>query len=587
MKQLEVASAFEQIGDLLELKGENPFRIRAYRRAALNLRNLTGDLEEMAKAGFLETIPGIGKDLAAKIQEMVATGRLQFLENLKKQVPESLSALMSVPGIGPKTAKRVYDRFRVKSIHHLEELVKSGKLRKLPGFQEKREQNILRGIQLLKAGQERMPLGIAMTLADQFVSLLKEMPEVKRIAVAGSLRRCSETIGDLDILITSKSPSKVMDRFVGLSLVAQVQAHGETKSSIRTAQGVQVDLRVVKPDAFGAALVYFTGSKAHNIRIRSLANKRGLTINEYGVFREKSGRRLAGEEEEEVYRPLGLPWIPPELREDLGEVEAAAAGRLPHLVEQKDIKGDFHIHSNWSDGHHSIEEVALAAKAKGHRYILLSDHSRSLRVAGGLTESELLEEMEEVRKLNRRLAPFRILMGAEVDILPDGRMDYPDRLLAKLDLAIAAVHSAFKQPREVMTRRILKAIANPYITLLAHPTTRLIGERGPIEVDLDEIFRAACRSDTALEINCYTQRLDLNDLHARRARELGVKLVLATDTHSLDQLNSIGLGLAMARRAWTEPRDLLNTLGLDDLLAWVSKKRRGGGTSMGGPKYFS
>ena len=573
MKQLEVSNVFEQIADLLELKGENPFRIRAYRRAALNLRNLTEDLEGMIKSESLETIPGVGKDLAAKIDEFVATGRLKFLEDLKKEVPESLSTLMSVPGIGPKTARLVYDRFKVKSVQQLEELVRAGKLRKLPGFQEKKEQNILRGVQLLKAGQERMTLGTAMILADQFINLLKEIPEVKRIAVAGSLRRCSETIGDLDILITSKSPAKVMDRFVSLSLVSQVQAHGDTKSSIRTAQGVQVDLRVVEPEAFGAALVYFTGSKAHNIRIRSLANKLGFTINEYGVFRVKGGRKVAGREEQEVYRTLGLPWIPPELREDLGEMEAAGAGRLPHLVEQKDIKGDFHIHSNWSDGHHPIEEVAKAAKGKGYNYMLLSDHSKSLRVAGGLTESELLKEIKEVQQLNRRMSPFRILMGAEVDILPDGRMDYPDRLLAKLDLVIAAVHSAFKQPKEVMTRRVLKAITNPYVTILAHPPARLLGEREPIAVDLEDVCRVACQTETALEINCYTQRLDLNDVHAKRARELGVKLVLSTDTHSLDQLNGIKLGLAMARRAWVESKDLLNTLELKALLEWVARKR--------------
>ncbi|MBI3615970.1 MAG: DNA polymerase/3'-5' exonuclease PolX [Candidatus Omnitrophica bacterium] len=573
MKQIEAADAFDQIADFLELKGDNPFRIRAYRRAALNLRNLTEDLEGLIKSGSLETIPGVGKDLAAKIQEIVSTGRLKFLENLKKEIPESLSSLMTIPGIGPKTAKRVYDRFKVKSIQHLEDLVKAGKLRSLPGFQEKKEQNILRGIQLLKAGQERMLLGVAMALAGQFIKPLKGMPEVQRVSVAGSLRRCCETIGDLDILVTSKKPAKVMDRFVSLPLVAQVQAHGETKSSIRTAQGVQVDLRVVEPDAFGAALVYFTGSKAHNIRIRSLANRLGLTINEYGVFKLKGGRKVAGREEEDVYKTLGLPWIPPELREDLGELEAAAKGRLPRLVEMKDLKGDFHIHSDWSDGHHPIEDLARAAKAKGYRYMLLSDHSKSLRVAGGLTESELLEQMREVQKLNRRFQSFRILMGAEVDILPDGRMDYSDSLLAKLDLVIAAVHSAFKQPKEAMTRRVIQALTNRYVTILAHPTARLIGEREPIQLDMEEVCKVASRTGTALEINCYTQRLDLNDAHARQAKELGAKLVLSTDTHSLDQLNAIGLGLAMARRAWVEPKGLLNTLGLDDLLAWVSKKR--------------
>ncbi len=574
MKQVEIADAFEQIADLLELKGENPFRIRAYRRAALNLKNLTEEIETLAKSGSLEEIPGIGKDLAAKIQEMLTTGHLRYLGELQKEIPPSLSNLVNIPGVGPKTARLLYDRFKVKSMEHLEELVKAGKLRTLPGFQQKKEENILRGIQLLKAGQERMSLGVAVVLADEILKSLKGFSEIKRISVAGSLRRRKETIRDIDILITSTHPAKVMDHFIQLPIVGQVQAHGPTKSSIRTKQGIQVDLRVVDPDAFGAALVYFTGSKEHNIRIRSLAIRRGLTVNEYGVFQEKSGRKLAGREEEDVYKVLGLRWMPPELREDSGEIEASAAGRLPHLVELKDFKGDFHIHSDWSDGHHSIEEVASAAKARGYRYMLLSDHSQSLRIAGGLTEKELLEEMGEVRRLNKRLAPFRILMGAEVDILPDGRMDYPDRLLSKLDLVIAAVHSAFKQPEETMTGRIVKALSNPYVSIVAHPTGRLLGQREPYQVDLQEVFRAARETGTALEINSCTQRLDLNDVHARQARESGVKLVVSTDTHSLDQLDSIGLGISMARRAWVEPSDLLNTMNLKDLLAWAAKKRQ-------------
>lgn len=573
MKQMEIADAFERIADLLELKGENPFRIRAYRRAALNLKNLTEEIEALSKAGSLEEIPGIGKDLAAKIQEMLASGRLRYLDELQREVPASLSLLVNIPGVGPKTAKLLYDRFKVKSMEHLEELVKAGKLRTLPGFQQKKEENILRGIQLLKAGHERMSLGVAVALSEEILKSLKGVPEIKRISVAGSLRRRKETVRDIDILITSTHPAKVMDRFIHLPLVGQVQAHGQTKSSIRTKQGVQVDLRVVEPDAFGAALVYFTGSKGHNIKIRSLANRRGLTVNEYGVFKQKGNKRMAGREEEDVYQALGLRWMPPELREDLGEIEAAAAGRLPHLVELKDFKGDFHLHSDWSDGHHPIEEVALAAKKRGYRYMLLSDHSQSLRIAGGLTEKELLEEMGEVRRLNKRLAPFRILMGAEVDVLPDGQMDYPDRLLAKLDLVIAAVHSAFKQPEETMTRRIVTALQNPYVSLLAHPTGRLLGKREPYRVNLEEVYRVARKTNTALEINSSTQRLDLNDVHAKQAKESGVKLVVSTDMHSLDQLDSIELGISMARRAWVEPPDLLNTLNLTELLAWAAQKR--------------
>ena len=573
MKQIEIADTFDRIADLLELKGENPFRIRAYRRAALNLRGLTEDLEAVTKAGTLEQIPGIGKDLAAKILEMISSGRLEFLEKLKKEVPEALATLMTIPGIGPKTAKLVYDRFKVKSPQELERLVKSRKLRVLPGFQQKKEENILRGIQLVKAGQERMTLGAAVRLSEEIFVYLKKVKGIKRISVAGSLRRRKETVRDIDILITSTTPAQVMDRFVRLSLAAQVQAHGKTKSSIRTRQGVQVDLRVVEPDSFGAALVYFTGSKEHNIKIRSLANRMGLTVNEYGVFRQKSGKRVAGREEEDIYKALGLSWVPPELREDRGEVEAAAQGSLPRLVEWKDIRGSFHNHSTWSDGHHPVEQVAEAVKAKGYRYMLLSDHSKSLRVARGLSEADLIKQMEQVRVLNKKMKPFKILMGTEVDILPDGRLDYSDDVLRKLDMVIAAVHSSFKQPKEVMTARVTKAIRNRYVSILAHPTGRLLGEREAYEIDMEEICRVAARTKTALEINCYTQRLDLNDVHAKMAREAGARLVVSTDTHSLDQLDSMDLGLAMARRAWSGPADVINTMDLEHLQAWVSEKR--------------
>jgi DNA polymerase (family 10) len=576
MKQYEIAHCFEEIADLLELKGENPFRIRAYRRAALNLRGLTKDLEELSQAGSLEELPGIGKDLAAKIREFLSTGRLEFLGRLKKEIPGSLATLMTVPGVGPKTAKLVFDRFKVKSIGQLEQLVRSGKLREVEGFQVKKEDNFLRGIQLLKAGQERMSLGRALAFSEEILRHLKGLPEIQRLSVAVSLRRRKDTIRDIDILITSTNPKKVMERFVQLPEVAQVQAHGETKSSIRTKAGIQVDLRVVEPDAFGAALVYFTGSKEHNIKIRSLANRIGLTVNEYGVFRLKTNRKVAGKEEEDVYRSLGLAWVAPELREDRGEVEAALDGHLPDLVEMKDIRGDFHIHTHWSDGHHSLGEVVSAVKARGYRYMLLSDHSKSLRVAHGLSELDLLRQMGEVRSLNKRLAPFRILMGSEVDILPNGQLDYPNRILEKLDLVIAAVHSAFKQPKEKMTRRIVQALKNPYVDILAHPTGRLLGEREPYDVDLEEIFRTAATTGTALEINCYTQRLDLNDFQAKKARESGAQLVLSTDTHALDQLRDIELGVALARRAWASPADILNTFSLRDLISWAAKKRRKG-----------
>lgn len=573
MTHLEIADTFDTIADLLELQGENPFRIRAYRRAALNLRSLAQDLAEIAARGALEELPGIGKDLAAKIQEMLATGRLAYLEELKKKVPAALSILMTVPGIGPKKAKLIYDKFKVKSLKELEELARAQKLRSLPGLEAKTEENILRGIQIVKQGQERMPLGTAAALADDIVRHLKRLASIQEIVPAGSLRRCRETVRDIDILVISTHPKPVMDRFVTLPHVAQVQAHGTTKSSIRTQAGIQVDLRVVEPESFGAALVYFTGSKQHNIKIRGLANKLGLTINEYGVFKEKTGRRVAGKTEEEVYKALGLPWIPPELREDLGEVEAALRGRLPPLVTVEDLKGDFHLHSDWSDGAHPIEEVAKAARSRGYEYMVLTDHSQTLKVAGGLTPKELLEQRAEIDRLNARLRPFRILQGTEMEILPDGRLDYPDEVLAKLDVVVAAVHSAFKQPKDQMTQRILKAIRRPRVHILAHPTGRLWGEREPYEVDLEEVARVAAQTGTALEINSYTKRMDLNDAQAKRAHELGAKIVISTDTHVLTQLNAIDLGVSLARRAWLGPGDVLNSHSVDEVLEWARRKR--------------
>lgn len=575
MKQLEIADLFDQIAELLELQGENRFRIQAYARAALNLRNLSGDLEERIREGTLEEIPGVGKDLAGKIREAAETGRLKFLERLKKQIPAGMLQIRQVPGVGPKTAKLIHDRFRVGSLKELETLVRAGKLKALPGFKEKKAENILRGIALLRSGRERMPLGVAAGIGREMVEKLSELREVRRISVAGSLRRGKETVRDIDILVVSAAPEKVMDRFVKLPSVSRVQAHGKTKSSVRTRQGIQVDLRVVEAKSFGAALVYFTGSKAHNIKIRSLASRKGLTINEYGVFRARGDRRLAGEEEQEVYGVLGLPWIPPELREDWGEVEAAAKGKLPRLLERKDLKGSFHNHTDRTDGSHTLEEVARAVRREGYAYMVLSDHSKSLRVAGGLSEAELRRQMKQVERLNWKLKPFRILTGSEVDILPDGRLDYPDRLLAELDVVIAAVHSAFKQSREEMTRRVVRAVSHPHVDVLAHPTGRLLGEREPYAVDVEAVFRAAASAGTALELNCHTRRLDLNASQAKRAREAGAPLVLSTDTHVLTQLADIDLGLAQARRAWVGPRDVLNSLSADALLNRLRGKRNG------------
>ena len=576
MKNLEIARAFDLIADLLELKGENPFRIRAYRRAAQNLGTLTEDVETLAAQGRLDEIPGIGPDLAGKIGEYLETGRMEALESLRREMPAGLADLMGVPGVGPKTAKLLHDRLKVTDLGQLETLARAGKLRGLPGIQAKTEQNLIKGIALVRRGQARMPLGRALPLAEEIANALARVRGVKRVEPAGSVRRRKETVGDLDILVTSTDPARVMDAFVRLPQVAEILEQGPTKASVRHREGIQVDLRVVEPATFGAALQYFTGSKEHNIRIREMAVKKRLKISEYGVFREPGGKRIAGATEEEVYAAVGLPWIPPELREDSGEIEAAQSRRLPTLVELDDIRGDLHCHTNATDGHHTVEALVAAARKRGYAYVLVSDHSRSTRIAGGLTADEALAHVERIRAIGRKQRGITVLAGSECDILPDGSLDYPDDVLARMDLVVAAVHSRFKQPRAEMTRRICRALENPYVNILAHPTGRLMGQREPYDVDLEAVFAAARRHGKALEINCYPERLDLNDVHARRARELGVLLAINTDTHALDQLDTMRLGVATARRAWVEPAEVINTWSLDKLRAWARKTLKPG-----------
>lgn len=572
MKNFEVAAIFNEIADLLEIKNENPFRIRAYRKAAQNIESLTQDVEEIAKIGTLQEIPGIGKDLAAKIQEIIATGKSKFHEKLKRQIPRIILEMMSIPSIGPKTAKLLYDKFKIKSIDRLEKLARSHKICGLPGIKEKTEENILRGIELFKKGKERMSLGVALPIATEIINKLKLLPEVKKINYAGSLRRMKETIRDIDILVTSTKPKRIMETFVSLPRARQILAHGETKSSILLKDGIQVDVRVVEPECFGAALLYFTGSKAHNIHLRRLANEMGYKISEYGIFKEKAEKKIAGKEEDDIYKILGLAYIPPELREDLGEIEIARKGKLPNLVEPNDILGDFHVHSKWSDGAHSFEELADAARRKGYQYIAITDHTKSLLVAGGLNESKLKREMKEIRKINKKLRGITLLASTEVDILFDGKLDISDEVLAELDIVVAAVHSGFKQGKEQLTKRIINAMKNRYVHIIAHPTGRLIGTRDAYELDFEEIFKVAKDTNTAIEINAFPQRLDLNDINSKRAKELGVALAIGTDAHTIDQMDNMLLGVSVARRGWLEKKNLLNTLPLKTLLKKISKK---------------
>jgi len=573
MKNFEVARQFELMADILELKGENPFRIRAYRRAAQNLESLSEEIEAVAREERLEDIPGIGADLAGKIQEYLRTGKIKEIAAASKGIPRGVVELMNIPGVGPRTARLLHEREHITGIGQLEKLASKGGLRGLPGIQAKTEQNILKGIRLVRGGQERMPLGHALPLGRELVQALERLAAVKQISLAGSIRRMKETVGDIDILVTSSKPDTVMRAFVALPQVAEVLERGTTKGSMRHREGIQVDLRVVDPACFGAALVYFTGSKQHNIHIRDIGVKRGLKISEYGVFRASTGRRLVSATEAEVYAAIGLPWIPPELREDAGEIEAARQGKLPDLVELDGIRGDLHCHTDATDGHHPIEALVTAAERRGYKYVAVTDHSLSARVAGGLTADELAAHVKKIRAVQARHPRITVLAGSECDILADGSLDYPAHVLAGLDLVIGAVHTGFRQSRGEMTRRICRALAHPRLHVLGHPTGRLIGKREPYAVDIDEMLRTARRHGKAVEINCQPDRLDLDDVHARRAHELGVLVAVSTDTHMLDHLGWMELGVATARRGWTETRQVVNTWPPQKLLAWLRAER--------------
>ncbi|HSB69479.1 MAG TPA: DNA polymerase/3'-5' exonuclease PolX [Candidatus Methylomirabilis sp.] len=576
MKNAEIKGLFDEIADFLEVKGENPFRVRAYRRAAQTVEGLSEDIAAVAERGGLLDIPGIGKDLAAKIQEYLGRGSVEYLEDLRREIPAGVIELMRIHGVGPKTAKLLYEQVGVDSVERLETLARAHRLAGLPGIQAKTEENILKGIQVWRSGRERMPLGSALMLADGILGPLRALREVNQIEVAGSLRRMKETVKDIDILVTSAKPARIMEVFAGLPNVAEVLARGETKSSVRLKENIQVDLRVVDPDCFGAALQYFTGSKQHNIRVRELAQRQGLKVSEYGVFREKGDKRVAGQTEEEVYRAVGLPLIPPELREDGGEIEAALEGRLPRLVSLGDIQGDLQLHSTWSDGAHSLSDLAAAVRAKGYAYMAVTDHSKSTTVAGGMDEERVVQMIAEVRSLNRRLRGFRVLAGCEVDIKGDGSLDFPDGILRQLDLVQVSIHSRFKLSREEMTARIVRAVQHPLVHILGHPTGRLIGERAAYELDMEAVLTAARAAGTAVEINASPSRLDLNDLHARRAKELGIPIVISTDAHTASHLDFMRFGVAVARRAWLTPEDVLNTRPLEGLLAWLERKRSSG-----------
>ena len=571
MKNKELADLFEKMADILEFKGENPFKISAYRKASRIIGDLTQDIEEIAEQGELKNIPGIGEGMAQKVVEYLKTGKISKFEEVKKGVPDELIAIMDIPGMGPKTLALIHKGRRINNLSQLEKAVEDSSLTDLPGIGEKKIENIKRGILLLRQSQGRMNLGVAFPVAKRIVETLRQKTGSKKIEWAGSLRRMKENIGDIDILATGANKEKIVQTFTHLPKVKEVLASGETKASVIVEGGTQIDLRVVEEDSYGAALQYFTGSKGHNIHLRGIAKAKGIKINEYGVFKGK--KKIAGKDEKDVYRSLGVDWIEPELREDRGEIEAAQNGRLPKLVQESEIKGDLHVHSKWSDGTSSIEEIARAALKKSYQYVAICDHSKSLKIAHGLDESRLMEQIEEIDRINEKLKGFQILKGTEVDILIDGKLDFPEKILEKLDIVVAAVHSGFKQDKVKMTKRIIRALENPYIHILAHPSGRLLGARDPYEVEIEEVMEAAKKYGKALEINAYFERLDLDDVHCRKAKEMGIRVGIGTDAHHLDQMWMMSLGVAVAKRGWLETKDILNTFSLKEILKWSRNTR--------------
>lgn len=560
----DVAAIFDEIADLLQIEGANPFRVRAYRTGARTLRDLPREVSEMVERGEdLTALPGIGKDLAGKIEEILKTGTTAILEEYYRKVPATLTDLLHIPGLGPKRVKALARELNIRTLAELQKAAQEGRVRGLPGFGEKTERHILDAVAARAGADKRFKLAVASQYAEALVTHLKQSPAVTRVVVAGSYRRAKDTIGDLDILVTARRAETVMDRFVAYREVEEVLAQGETKASVRLESNLQVDLRVVPEESYGAALQYFTGSKAHNVALRQLAQQRGLKLNEYGVFRGES--RVAGDTEASVYAALGLPWIAPELRENRGEVEAARAGRLPRLVEIQDLLGDLHAHTKATDGRQSVKEMAEAARRRGLTYLAITDHSRRLAMAKGLDPERLLAQMDEIDRLNAAMSGITLLKGIEVEILEDGSLDLPDEVLGRLDLVVGAVHSHFNLSKNKQTERILKAMDHPHFSILAHPSGRLIDEREPYEVDMPRIIRKARQRRCFLEVNAHPERLDLTDTHCHMAKEEGVLLAINTDAHSTLDLENARFGVGQARRGWLEKTDVVNTRSWPEL----------------------
>ncbi len=574
MTNQEIAQIFYELADMLEVKGENRFRIRAFRKAADQIAGHVRSMADIAAEGTLEEIPGVGEAIAKKIVEILETGQLTQHRRLREEIPAAVTALLAIPDVGPRTARLIWESLGLETIDQVEMAAETGELRKLKGLGPKMEQTILEGIQRLRARQAqpaRVLLGDALPVAERLLAGLDQCPAVQRADAAGSLRRLRPTVGDIDLLAASDSPQAVTDYFVELPEIARVQSHGDTKASVILHNGLQVDLYVLPRQEYGSLLQHFTGSKRHNIELRELALSQGLSFSEHG-FKQEDGSLIRCETEEEVYGTLGLPWIPPELREAQGEFAAAKQGRLPHLIEIGDIRGDLQMHTDASDGHDTLADMARAAVAKGYEYIAITDHSLGLGIVQGLSPERVREQRKLIDALNEDLAPFRVLAGIELEIRVDGTLALPDDVLAELDIVLASVHTSMRQDRETMTRRVVAAMHSPHVDIIAHPTGRLINQRDRLNLDFDAVLRAAEETGTILEINAQPNRLDLDGEHVRAAIEAGVLLSLGTDAHSTEGLGVMPLGVAMARRGWAEGRRVVNTRPPAELLEILGRK---------------
>jgi DNA polymerase (family 10) len=588
MENTEIARILIQYADLLEIQGEDIFRVLAYRNAARTIESLSQPVAQLLEEGKelkKLKLPGIGKGMAEHVEEIIRTGTFAALKQLRKKLPVGLDELLAIEGLGPKRTKQLYEKLGVGSIKQLQQAIDSAKLEALPGFGKKSVEKIRQAIQNLAKRPKRFKLLDADQLARPLIEYLRKGGGIDQIEVAGSYRRRMETVGDLDILAACEKPEPVMQRFQSYPEVARVIAAGTTRGTVILRSGLQVDLRILPRRCYGAALVYFTGSKAHNIAVRKLGVERGLRISEYGVFRVPKGKkaeevgveegeRIGGAKEEDVFKAVGLDWVPPELREDRGEIQAAQKHKLPDLIELEVIRGDLHLHSKWTDGQSTILEMVRACKERGYQYCAITDHSQAVHVAGGLNAEDFEKQREEIDNVRRKVRGITVFSGCEVDILPDGSLDLPDHLLEQLDVVVAAVHAKMDMNQSAMTKRVLKALAHPAVAILAHPTGRLINQREPFAVDLEEIFHAAKENGVAVELNAQPDRLDLNDLHLFRAREIGVKIAINTDAHSSEQLRFMSYGIDQARRGGLEKRHVLNTMTQTQLQSWLKQRRQ-------------